>query len=212
MVLGALLGSFFGNKVSIGYYEVEGASSVDAGGALSLGLQVFSVLRFDASIEEEHKVSVDITDHPVEDGAAMSDHRVKRPIEFTLTAIVTNTPPALGAIFRYANVATRDVDTWEILNTIAQNKALLTVVTTLKTYENMVIKEMSAPRTAALGNSLEVTITFREAFVAESEEVVAPLEKENTPKAKKSAGNGVGKVAAGKKRTLFKLAMDAIGG
>ena len=162
--VGINTGSFFGNKVSIGYYEVEGESSVDGTGALTLGLQVFSILQFDASIEEEHKASVDITDHPVEDGSTMSDHRLQKPREFTLTAIVTNTPPTLGAFFRYDNVATRDVDTWTLLNTLTKHKSLLTVKTTLDTYENMVIKDMSVPRTAALGNSLEVTITFREIF------------------------------------------------
>ncbi len=212
MSLASLHGSFFGNKVSIGYYEVEGESSVDGTGALTLGLQVFSILQFDASIEEEHKASVDITDHPVEDGSTMSDHRLQKPREFTLTAIVTNTPPTLGAFFRYDNVATRDVDTWTLLNTLTKHKSLLTVKTTLDTYENMVIKDMSVPRTAALGNSLEVTITFREIFTAESEEVVAPEEKKGTAKGKKKLGEGKGKGASGKKRTLFKLAMDTIGG
>ena len=211
MSLNSLRNSFFGNKVTISYESFKGESNIgEKGGTLAPLVQ--SVLQFDASLEEEHKVSVDITDHPIEDGAAISDHRIKRPIEFTLKAIITNTPPALGAFFRYSNVATRDVDTWTLLKEASQTTALLTVKTTLDTYENMVIKEMSVPRTAALGNSLEVTITFREIFTAESEEVVAPEEKKGTAKGKKKLGEGKGKGASGKKRTLFKLAMDTIGG
>lgn len=194
----------FGQKLRIMYLDTEATEK------LPLGL-VFGSFEFDASIEEEHKVSVDVTDHPVESGAQVSDHKVKRPNELTVRAIVTTTPPLLGAFLRIPNVSTRDVDTWTLLNELAEGKELLTVITTLKTYDNMTIKEMSVPRTAALGNSLEVSITFRELFTVESAEVVAPEEKTGSAKGKKKTGDGASKAATGKKRTLLKLGLDSVG-
>jgi hypothetical protein len=49
-------------------------------------------LEFDAVISEEHASSAEATEHPVEEGIAITDHVKPNPARLSLQAVVTNTP------------------------------------------------------------------------------------------------------------------------
>ncbi len=51
-----------------------------------------NVLTIDATLEESHSSSVDITDFPIEDGSIISDHFILKPKELTIEGIITDTP------------------------------------------------------------------------------------------------------------------------
>ena len=60
---------------------------------------------FDATLRESHRVEVGVTDHPVEDGADVSDHVQPRPRSFTLAVLVTESPIAATPTFNASTVA-----------------------------------------------------------------------------------------------------------
>lgn len=56
------------------------------------------VIDFDATISEQHTLSVNVTSHPIETGATMTDHIRPNPDSLTLDFFITNTPISiLGA-------------------------------------------------------------------------------------------------------------------
>lgn len=60
------------------------------------------VLRPQVTLEERHTDELEITEHPVEQGAAISDHAYKRPAEVVITCAWSNSPPAPSGIFTQA--------------------------------------------------------------------------------------------------------------
>lgn len=51
-----------------------------------------ATLTVDAATVESYTPSITTTDHPIEDGSAVTDHAVALPLTFTVQAIVTETP------------------------------------------------------------------------------------------------------------------------
>ena len=160
-------------------------------------------ITFDASLEEVHDVKVDVTEHPVEKGAVISDHKKVRPPGLKITAVVSNTPIAIAATLTVPGVGTRDVDAWKQLKEAAAADGLVTVVTSLETYEDMAITSLSVPRNAAKGNSLEVTIDLKKMFTVESASVVAPKTKSGTGSDKKALGKKAPKNAGDEQTKSF---------
>lgn len=126
-------------------------------------------ITLDACTAEEHSSEVELTDHPVEKGADISDHRRPKPKTLKLTGIVSNTP------LEYLSLNNKRAENaWDALNELQAGEELITVVTTLQNYDDMVITRISVPRDAARGNVIEVTIELRELIQVASETVAAP--------------------------------------
>jgi hypothetical protein len=51
-----------------------------------------------ATVEERHHDELEVTDHPVEQGAMINDHAFKRPAEVTLHLGWSNSPPSPGGL------------------------------------------------------------------------------------------------------------------
>lgn len=126
-------------------------------------------LTIDATLSEEHSSEAEVTDHPIEQGADVSDHKRVKPNQIRINGVVSNTPLA----FLNFNSGDRAVDAWGQLLFLQHEQKLLTVVTTLNTFENMAIVSLTAPRDAKRGHMLEFTAVLREIFTAESQNVKA---------------------------------------
>lgn len=130
----------------------------------------------DATVSEEHNISVQTTDHPVERGFAVTDHRRVQPRVIKLTGIISNYPVKL---FASAGGAKDEVTAaWRVFNQLKDSGELVTVATSLATYENMMITDISVPRDAKRGNVLEFSVTCKEIRIVDSEEVIAPTIEE----------------------------------
>lgn len=135
-------------------------------------------LVLDASVSESHTVEVQITDHPVEQGVDVTDHRRRKPRQLTIEGIVSNTPlpqvsdpttlVTVGNVTFQSLSAGSTADTVPALNAyqtllaLADSPKLITVITALQTYENMTLSNLSVPRDASVGQSLHFTATLRE--------------------------------------------------
>lgn len=123
----------------------------------------FGAVEMDASISESHKASNELTKFPVEVGVDISDHVRRQPNELQLTCVVTNHPlfPGGGLGGRRSLSAYYDV------LTMLDEAQLVDVVTSLRTYTNMVIESLEVPRDDKRGESVEMKLGLREVLTVE---------------------------------------------
>lgn len=121
----------------------------------------------DASVSETHTAEVEITEHPVERGANIVDHKRPKPDAVTIEGLVSNTPlpePSDALVQQtQGNVtfdsasrlqATRASTAYQDLLDLKDSETLFTLVTALRTYEDMAIKTLTVPRDARSGQTL----------------------------------------------------------
>lgn len=125
-------------------------------------------VELDASVRERHTNRAKATDHPVEAGEGaeadvVTDHVRVEPEAISIEGVVSNTPAifagavqaALGGSFDPAGDAHK-----QFLEDL-KGKKLVAVVTTLKTYTDMVLEGVSVVRNAKYGNALYFTATAK---------------------------------------------------
>jgi hypothetical protein len=160
-------------------------------------------LVLDASVKEEHVCEVEVTDHPVEQGSAISDHARSKPEEITIEGVVSNTP--LNHL-QTRRAVTSEGYTWD---TTASNNAvrgvpgnaeaaeialrdlrgkLVTIVTALRTYDNMTLVSLKIPRDQTTGDILRFEAKFRQIrIVTNATTVVATKVAKAKPQVKKGS-------------------------
>jgi len=131
------------------------------------------LLTFDASVLEQHDRSSTTTDHPVEDGSAITDHVQLDPITLTVIGIISATP--LSATIEEEQ--DRDWITWDELVRLWKNAVLLTVATARLDYEDMVIVGLSDADAEGVAQWIEVTITLRQIQTVAARTVELPPEQ-----------------------------------
>jgi len=133
------------------------------------------ILELEATLEEGHTGVAETTDHPVEEGADVTDHIRRKPDELTLKGIVSDHPILFLASFRAdpsvpgGDPATRAKDAYDWLRNVKDLGLLLQVSTTLRDYTNMAIVGMNVVRDKDRGNVMEVDLSLREIIIAITE-------------------------------------------
>jgi hypothetical protein len=117
------------------------------------------------TLEERHHDEVVITDHPVEQGASISDHAYKKPAEVTLTLAWTNS--SLGSITslqfgNYSDFA------YKQLLALQASRTPFALSTGKRRYTNMLIQSISVTTDAKTENSLIATIHCREVIIVQT--------------------------------------------
>lgn len=153
------------------------------------------VVNLDASVEETHTKTNELTDFPVDSGVNITDHIRQTPDAVEITGIVSDTPIVFLASTQARSpiedeiTITRDRVklAYDKLQEIMNTGALVTVVTTLRTYDNMALTGLSVTRNAATGRVLNAALSLREVLFAFAETVEAPdpVEPQNKKPAKR---------------------------
>lgn len=193
---------------------------VRAGIGISLPTTQYPVpllVRFDSSDKETHTSSVELSEHPVEEGADVTDHIRIKPDEIELNGVISNTPllflASLQAESPIEGSNERTDDRVEVaykqLREFQRNGVLVDVITSLRTYSNMVITNIAVSRDARTGNIFDSTISLREMTMATAMSIDVPVPKDVAKKAKKNAGTKQ-QGAADKTTTSNKSMMDTI--
>lgn len=107
------------------------------------GFSLSGVVEFEAdlTVEEGHERSSDITEHPVEIGARITDHVILNPERLRLEGFVTDAGSAV-----FASDPGRTKQAFDTLEAAWESREPLQVVTGYKTYSDMVIVRMDLPR------------------------------------------------------------------
>jgi hypothetical protein len=140
----------------------------------------------DASVSETHTLTNTVTYHPVEEGAAVSDHSRPEPDEITLEGLVSNTPLSRDQQTRAIQSGSvtfqssapqenpgRAEDAFRQLKALRDAGTLVSVVTTLRTYgatdeDKMAITSISIPRDYRTADAFRFTITLRRVRVVKN--------------------------------------------
>lgn len=166
-----------------------------------------------ATIEEVHHDDLEITDHPVEQGASITDHAFKRPAEVVLKLGWSNSPvgsssmvnAAIGygaanstAIRSVANVVEIEqagvsllggaepdqlIDTYQKLLQLQISRALFVIYTGKRVYTNMLCKSLATQTDAKTANVLFVTMTCRQVILVNTETVSLTKDTQKVPEA-----------------------------
>jgi len=144
------------------------------------------LVNFDASVSETHTKRNSVPQHPVESGKNVSDHIRQEPDEISINGIVTDHPIIFLASIQAESPIEGDLTpvndradmAYAELQRVMNDGELVSIVTTLREYENMAITELSVQRDVANGNVLNASISAREIRIVTTESVDAP-EPEN---------------------------------
>lgn len=109
---------------------------------------------FDAVFRTDHMANVTVTQHPVQTGAAISDHAYSEPDEVTLDIGMSDAVTYAGT--------NHSINAYSQLRAIMDKREPVTLITRLRSYKNMVITSMSAPDDYTTMNALKATIYFRQ--------------------------------------------------
>lgn len=110
----------------------------------------------DCVLSESHSYESEVTEDPVESGGTISDNVRNNPIEVTMECLVTNAPldgpPADGSSPSFTTLAR--------LLKIRADREPIPISTSLRTYENMVMRSLVVTRNTE--DALRFTAVFRE--------------------------------------------------
>lgn len=143
------------------------------GAATSKGIVV------DASVSEDHVSSCEPTDNPVEGGAKITDHVQLNPKQLTVEGVISDSPLGFAVIGNIQNIAravatvfgnsVRSIDAYNELVELQESRIPFTVVTGLKRYENMILMNLTVPRTVQTGRAIHFKAVMREIVIVNSE-------------------------------------------
>lgn len=117
------------------------------------------------TIEERHHDELVITDHPVEQGAAISDHAYKKPSELTITIGWSNSSLASIGSLQFGNYSR---SAYQDLLDLQKSRTPFDISTGKRKYTNMLIQSLSTTTDAKTENSLIVTLHCREVIIVQT--------------------------------------------
>lgn len=137
-------------------------------------------IEIQATLEEIHNSTVQITEHPVELGAEITDHAFKKPDEVVLRCAWSNSSPQalLGTVQRLfsGELSGADYvsDVYSQLRKLQEARTRFEIVTTTRRYQNMLITALQVTRDQKTGNALVCTATCREVIIVQTKATTLP--------------------------------------
>lgn len=125
---------------------------------------------FDAILNEDHVQELRSTEHPVQNGAAISDHAYLIPSRVTLEIGVSDAMDSYKP-GQYSNYGSKSVSVYQTLLYLQRLRVPLVLTTRLNTYQNMLIELNRAHEDVRTLHGLRATISMKQIFMGEVGEV-----------------------------------------
>ncbi|SUD94223.1 Uncharacterised protein [Ralstonia mannitolilytica] len=139
------------------------------------------------TLEEHHHDELVITDHPVEQGAQISDHAYKKPSELTITIGWTNSSIASITSLQFGNYSSY---AYERLLKLQKNRELFSISTGKRKYQNMLIQSLDVTTDAKTENACIATLHCREVIIVQTTTTqLVPAENQAMPQKTGQATN-----------------------
>jgi hypothetical protein len=132
-------------------------------------------LIMDVTIEESHSDELDITDHPVENGADITDHAIILPSSVTIRAGVSDSGGT-------STGDKRSVEAYEALLELQGKREPFDLITGKRAYKNMLIKSLAVTTDSDTENALIFTAELREVLLATAQVVSVPRSRQRKGK------------------------------
>lgn len=130
-------------------------------------------LQVDAALSQSHTKTVEVTKHPIEDGADAADHAILRPDSYALDGLVSNTPLVSAAEMETGVYARRAETARDVLEGIAAARRPVTVDTGSKVLEQMMLSKLTF--TASGGDCTRFNAALEQITTKRSETSAAVL-------------------------------------
>ncbi|END6102934.1 phage baseplate protein [Yersinia enterocolitica] len=134
-----------------------------------IGLLVPSVI-----ISEKHQDALEITEHPVEVGAAVNDHAYKRAAEVTMEVGFAGG----GSLLDFVDTSTIGLslgkspeEVYQELRDLQESREPFDVITGKRKYSNMLIRGIEVTTDKTSENVLMCVLTLREVIMSQTESV-----------------------------------------
>ncbi|CDG20695.1 putative bacteriophage protein [Xenorhabdus poinarii G6] len=136
-------------------------------------------------ISEKHMDATEITEHPVQRGAAISDHAYDRPSEVTMELGFAGGGSLIDMfdLGTGASLGKSPKEVYQQLLALKASKKPFDVTTGKRMYKNMLIRAIEVTTDKTSENVLMVTLTLREVIIVETQTapVTAPPERMKYP-------------------------------
>ena len=120
----------------------------------------------DVVIEETHEDSLEITEHPVEQGAAVSDHAYLKPVVVTIRGGVSDAKDSGGD--------RPSLEFYEKLRDLQARREPFDIITGKRAYKNMLLESLSVTSDADTELSLIFTAQCREVIIVSAQAASVP--------------------------------------
>lgn len=156
-------------------------------------------IHFDVVIEENHEDNLEITEHPVEQGAEVNDHAYKKAMSVTLYAGISNA----------GQTDHRAVEFYEKILELQAKRKPFDIITGKRQYENMLIEGLTETTDLNTENALLLTIHCREVNIVETQTTGVPPRSRHKNGAKTGDVSDKGQKQAERRKSGL---LGAIGG
>lgn len=157
----------------------------------------------DVVIEESHEDGLEVTSHPVETGANISDHAYVKPASLTIRAGVSNASP-LNAFSPDAAA-----DFYAKLLELMRSREPFDVVTGKRLYKNMLLASLSAVTDAGSEKALIFTARLQEVILVNTRALAVPEARLHAAPGKTGAAAERGQIQA---KEVNRSALDSLFG
>lgn len=134
---------------------------------------------FDAILREEHKSTIKITSHPVQTGANITDHSYVEPAVVVLEIGMSDAMDSLVA-GQFTSRYTKSVSAFQALLDMQVSRIPVSVHTRVRTYNNMLIEDITTPDDSTTLAGLRCSVTLREIFLVEVTKTTVPAREQTT--------------------------------
>ena len=145
---------------------------------------------FDGFMQVDHSIELEVTENPIETGAAVVDHAYVKPAQVTMKVMMSDVHQSLYP-GQFTGTRFRSTNAWHVLKKLQGDRIQFNIFTRLGLYENMLITSLQASDTADTFRALSATVTLREIPVARVKEVKISSADQTTIKTE------MGKIEAG---------------
>lgn len=134
-----------------------------------IGLIVPSVV-----VSEKHSDTLEITEHPVEIGAAVADHAYKRPSEVVMEVGFAGGGSLLDFVDTSSiglSLGLSPQETYQELLDLQNSRIPFDVVTGKRLYSNMLIRALEVTTDKTTENVLSAVLTLREVLITQTQQI-----------------------------------------
>ncbi len=128
----------------------------------------------DVVVSEKHQDALEITEHPVEIGAPVSDHSYKRPAEVTMEMGFSGG----GSLLDFADTSaigislgTSTKEIYQQILDLQASRVPFDVTTGKRQYSNMLIRDIDVTTDRTSENVLMCVLTLREVIISQTQSI-----------------------------------------
>jgi len=122
----------------------------------------------DVTVRESGVDELTITQHPVEQGAQITDHAYKNPAQLSIECAASNSSGAAGGDPTYVQ------DKYNALLALQLSRQPFTIVTGKRTYQNMLFRTLAITTEETSENALIVSASFQEIIIVSTSSTSLP--------------------------------------